>query len=1472
MGEFNVSTTSTNLITAKITYSESNVNITNNTSDLTVSLIYHKGDSEYATYGSGYFKITVDGQAYEDNHYVNWQYAGDYTALSKTFTISHGSDGTKSATITVNNGYVSGTTGLSATSGSGTATLTTIARASQPSCNSVDFGGTVTVNTNRASDSFTHTITYSMGSHSSSQTSIGAKTTFTVPTSWADACPTSNSATLTVSCVTYNGSTNIGTKSTTATISVPSSWAPSVSIVPSLSNAGDGSQFIASVTSATLTASASGSTGSSINSYAWSGSASGSASTYSTGTKSAGSYTFTCTVTDKRGKTKSASYTVSVVSGVSSISGNSSCDIGSTYSLSITRLKSSFTHTVTFAINSSYTSGARTGKTASDSYTIPTSWAAQIPSSTSTTMTVTCTTYNGSTSLGSTTKSVTLNIPSSWKPAVSISKTLTNGGDSSQVIVSVTTVNLTASATASTGTSISSYSWSGGAVSGTGASKTHSPTSAGSYTYTVTATDARGRTNTATVTATAVSGVSSFSLGATSVNFGGTVSVTISRIKSSFTHKVKYHISNSYTDTLTGQGTSSSKTIPESWAASIPNGSAINLSVTVETMNGTSSLGTASAKTVSMVVPSTWKPSIGSVTATAVSGFGSLYLKGISKVKITASSGAASTGATISKYAFSGSNLNASETTTSTTSNKTSDLLSTAGSQTYTVTITDSRSRTGTKTTSITVTDYSPPTMSLTVRRANQDGTANDRGEYGLCVVTGTYSAVTGNKWSITAKYRVAGSTGSYTTITGISDQTGTINWTSGTFACSIDSAYEIVVRLTDTVGKYSEVKTSLSTGMVIADFYKDDLMSIFSTASQSIKNTLDSSADSVLYVSPDSTFLEGKIYIPQRGQYDGITNGWAPLQSAVVFQRQLTSSDNLNDATATGFYQIGASTPANAPTSTMTWCRLEVRYLASNWIEQIITSSATVYFRRYIGTPTSWSSWQQWQPNGIANQFAGTSWIKGRDGAAFKRGLTNVANGSFAALASMDTYLGSWEIGVLKGDSSTTRENLYFSYATDANYSANSNTTKTVYINTSGQVIDGGGKRLVNTDDISGLATTTTVNAKVAKAGDTVTGNLSVPKVHITSTADASLSGDGGLVIGSTSGDNVTIDGNEILARNNGAGSALYINTEGDGTTYIGKSSATSITKDGYITGKSIRAVANSRTLTIGAQNSNFYHVYGDDTAKPIALNMPIAMVGTSSVGTDSYPTGNVYISKGSGIYCKGTKSTDKMIQFIDNTSDAYGNGIAIGGGGQTIIGGGESATTAKGQAGNAGAETMWVCNDGNIDFYANVQSGWSSAKHAYFDTNGDWRGVRYYYGSYINLSGSASASAVGSYTWNGLAAFDNSNWLRSMNAENCRSYLGTNITSIWSGTFNKDSSAVTLTGAANYGFVIFQGDVSSGGSRITLTIPTGTVGTSAVPFQIADDANWFAINLTKSGSNWSMAYKNGNSTGRILYVYGKR
>ena len=107
-----------------------------------------------------------------------------------------------------------------------------------------------------------------------------------------------------------------------------------------------------------------------------------------------------------------------------------------------------------------------------------------------------------------------------------------------------------------------------------------------------------------------------------------------------------------------------------------------------------------------------------------------------------------------------------------------------------------------------------------------------------------------------------------------------------------------------------------------------------------------------------------------------------------------------------------------------------------------------------------------------------------------------------------------------------------------------------------------------------------------------------------------------------------------------------------------------------------------------------------------------------------------NTYLKLSGGamtgnIRYKGSKSTYDMITFVDNNVDVYGNGICFGGGGLTIIGGGESASEVLKQHTNGGDENMIVANDAAIDFFSNMNSGWDSRKAGSFDTSGYWNGV---------------------------------------------------------------------------------------------------------------------------------------------------
>ena len=136
------------------------------------------------------------------------------------------------------------------------------------------------------------------------------------------------------------------------------------------------------------------------------------------------------------------------------------------------------------------------------------------------------------------------------------------------------------------------------------------------------------------------------------------------------------------------------------------------------------------------------------------------------------------------------------------------------------------------------------------------------------------------------------------------------------------------------------------------------------------------------------------------------------------------------------------------------------------------------------------------------------------------------------------------------------------------------------------------------------------------------------------------------------------------------------------------------------------------SPKLYVRGSNSNNSGSVWDTTWKTVAF--------TSDIPASLLLSGGAM--KGNISYA-GTQATYEMIRFVDNKADSYGNGISIGGGGLTVIGGGESAdayvSSCSGD-GVGGDEKLVLCNDNGIDFYVNCQSGMPSAKHCSIDANG--------------------------------------------------------------------------------------------------------------------------------------------------------
>lgn len=265
--------------------------------------------------------VTCDGQTKSFSAPTSYDVGanGSLTLGSASFTVSHNSSGAKSISYNASwtPPYLYG--GGTAT-GSGSKTLTTIPRASSiSSISGSTLGSEVTVNIDRKSSSFTHTVTYKFGSISRSYTGQGTSCKFTPPLSDGSAIPNATSGTATITVQTYSGSTSIGSAvSKTFTLNLPSTIVPSIS-GPSISRVDNGVPsswgiYVRYFSKANVSIGGSGSYGSSVSAYSLSGGGYSSASSsLATGTlNTAGTITFNGVVRDSRGRTKSASSSITV--------------------------------------------------------------------------------------------------------------------------------------------------------------------------------------------------------------------------------------------------------------------------------------------------------------------------------------------------------------------------------------------------------------------------------------------------------------------------------------------------------------------------------------------------------------------------------------------------------------------------------------------------------------------------------------------------------------------------------------------------------------------------------------------------------------------------------------------------------------------------------------------------------------------------------------------------------------------------------------------------------------------------------------------------------------------------------------------------------------------------------------------------------------------------------------------------------
>lgn len=300
----------------KLSWSLSSQSVENNQSTLSWSITGAGSASGWVMTGG--FKAVINGTTvYSTSTDTRIQLYNGTSVASGTTKITHNADGTKSFSLSIEAGVYTYAVSVTA---SGTHTLNTIPRASTVSATNTNLNSASTITITRASSSFTHTLTYSFGSTTGT---IVSKTTST-SVSWtpaltlANQIPNAVSGTCTITCDTYNGSTKIGSKTCTLTLTVPASVKPTMTSVTATRVDGDvpaaWAIYVQNKSKATVTINgAAGAYGSTISSYSISGGGySSTASSFTTGLLAAsGTITFTAKVTDSRGRVSDAK-TVSI--------------------------------------------------------------------------------------------------------------------------------------------------------------------------------------------------------------------------------------------------------------------------------------------------------------------------------------------------------------------------------------------------------------------------------------------------------------------------------------------------------------------------------------------------------------------------------------------------------------------------------------------------------------------------------------------------------------------------------------------------------------------------------------------------------------------------------------------------------------------------------------------------------------------------------------------------------------------------------------------------------------------------------------------------------------------------------------------------------------------------------------------------------------------------------------------------------
>lgn len=332
----------------------------------------------------------------------------------------------------------------------------------------------------------------------------------------------------------------------------------------------------------------------------------------------------------------------------------------------------------------------------------------------------------------------------------------------------------------------------------------------------------------------------SSSMSVSNGTLGTAQTISVTKSSDSFSHTITWACGTK-SGTVCTKSTSTSISFTPSLDLATENttGTSVSVTFTLQTYNGSTAIGSAVSKTVSMGIPSSVKPSC-SISVSDPTGYSTTfggYIQGKSKLAITVTP-TLSYGSPISTYKTTANG------STYTSSSFTTGEISSSGSVSISSTVTDGRGRSGSATSTVTVIAYLAPSISyLSVNRCNADGTENQSGTYTKVTYSFAITSLSNkNSKTITLNYKKSSES----------------SWTSVSLPSAYSATYATSIIPTDDGSSYD-------IQIVVQDYFE-----------QITRTTSVSTAATIFHVHPSGNgFAFGKI----SEEEDCLDIGWSKLK-----------------------------------------------------------------------------------------------------------------------------------------------------------------------------------------------------------------------------------------------------------------------------------------------------------------------------------------------------------------------------------------------------------------------------------------------------------------------------------------------------------------------------------------------------------------------------------------------------------------